>query len=121
MQEYIIHKVDKLWKEVEDLKKRIEELERKMAEMKFGVSAVQELKKFEIQPAKPVEKVSEHMDPVLRVLKERGPMNIIQLNEALRNIGIAETVRDTLFKRVKKLMDEGKVGFDEKTQNFFVR
>ena len=115
--EYLVHKVDRLWREVEELRKKVEELEKRIAQTQLtqhpGTS---------VQAPQPVtQPESPHMDPVLRILREKGPMNIIQLNEALREVGISETVRDTLFKRLKKLMEEGKVGFDEKTQNFFIR
>jgi len=127
---YWVHKIDRLWKEVEELKKRVESLEKMLVSQKVSfrqetipqVSAgplAEEPAKETVQEKKQV--VSPHIDPVLKVLREKGPLNIIDLNNALREEGIAESVRDTLFKRVKKLMEEGKVAFDEQSQTFYAR
>ena len=121
---YWIHKIDQLWKEVEEIKRRVEKLE-KIVE---GLSSSAVPVSSSPSPApsspspQPVQKPRVvYSDPVLKILSEKGPMNIIDLNAALREEGIGESVRDTLFKRIKKLMEEGKVGFDEKTQTFYIR
>ncbi len=120
---YLVHKIDQLWKEVESLKSRVEKLEKMVAEGSRA-PAPQSQPEVKLPASSPPQNRSiavDRTDPVVRLLREKGSLNIIQLNSELRNLGIAETVRDTLFKRVKKLMEAGKVGFDEKTQTFFAR
>ena len=115
---YWKHKLEQLWKEVEELKNRVDDIEAKLRSSR-GVG--------ETAPQPPVVKASGEVkapgieDPVLKILKERGSMNIVDINLALKDMGVEESVRDTLFKRIKKLMEKGLVGFDESTQTFFVR
>ena len=128
---YWVHKVEELWKEVEDIKKRLDALETPIAkrleipapakeeaepELKEVLSAPAPAPGFEHkQPAS-----APHEDPVISILKHHKEMNIIDLNSALKELGISESVRDTLFKRMKNFMDQGVVKFDEKKQTFFL-
>ena len=128
---YWVHKVDQLWKEVEDLKKRVDELERKIQASSVPRSVPSPAS--QVQPEAVPEAVPEIKvpkkevragpvkDPVIQVLRQRGPLNIIDLNSALKDFGINESVRETLFNRVKKLMQDGLVGFDEQSQTFYAR
>ncbi len=119
--DYWKHKVDQLWKEVEELKRRVEQLEKGAPREKapdVGLVPVDVKQDSRLLPPAPVIKKSEHEDPVLSVLREKGPMNIIDLNEALKGKGIDEGVRDTLFNRVKPLLKKGEVSYDESTQLF---
>ncbi|MBR9680118.1 MAG: hypothetical protein GOU99_03660 [Candidatus Altiarchaeota archaeon] len=108
---YWVHKVQGMWRELEDLKKRVIELEKRPA---MNIPAV----------SKPITKLAEPARPALAadqavaLLHERGPMNIIDINTALKEHGVNETVRETLFNRMKLLIKEGKVKYNESTQQF---
>lgn len=122
-----------MWKEVEDLRKRVEALEAPIARRMELSSAVPKVApKLEgpapvalpepkaVKPAEFKPGSVAHEDPTISLLKHHGRMNIIDLNASLKELGVNESVRDTLFKRMKPFMDKGVVKFDEKTQTFFI-
>jgi len=130
---YLKHKVDQLWKEVEDLKAKVAKLEAEKASKPLpihkggaklapaGVPLIPvKIEEGKVVPptlaAPPVVD-----DPVMEILKQNGPMNIVDINAALRASGVDETVRDTLFNRVKVLMKKEVVEYDEGTQRFSAR
>lgn len=122
---YWKHKIEQLWKEVEDLKARVAELEgrgqRPLARPaeKPTLVPVNIQKGSKVVPPAPV--AVESRDPVMKALKGRGPMNVVDVNLALKEEGIEESVRDTLFDRLKPLMKKGVVVYDEGTQTFSPR
>ncbi len=122
---YFVHKLDKLWVKVEELEKRLLEIEKKLSspeQLKTPTPQAQVPSIPAQTPAKTV--VSQNLkaeDPVIQLLRERGPMNLVQINAALKEMGINESARDTLFKRIKGLMEAGKVGFDQEKQVFFLQ
>ncbi|MBR9681835.1 MAG: hypothetical protein GOV00_03485 [Candidatus Altiarchaeota archaeon] len=134
---YWVHKVEELWKEVEVLKKRVDTLEAPIASrMELSMAVPKTSPPVEppapthvlgvSQPAavpqfKPVTTpTASQEDPVISLLKHHGKMNIIDMNSALKELGINESVRDTLFKRMKPFMNKGAVKFDKETQTFFI-
>jgi len=131
---YWKHKVEQLWKELEDVKQRLDKLEKgtiaptrapSSAPMKTikdepldgGLVPVRVGENSTIKPPVPIIRKTEHENVVIKTLKS-GPLNIVDLNHALKAEGIDETVRDTLFNRVKPLMKKGVVDYDESTQTF---
>lgn len=130
---YWKHKVEQLWKELEDVKQRLEKLEKGEIqptrapssvpiktikdEPVGGLIPVRVSENSTIRPPAPVIQKTDHEDVVVKTLKT-GPLNIVDLNQALKTEGIDETVRDTLFNRVKPLMKKGVVDYDESTQTF---
>ena len=121
---YWKHKVEQLWKEMEDLKARVAELEgrgkrRPPEPMQPALVPVRVKKDSTAIPAAPV--ATDNKDPVLKVLREKGPMNVVDVNLALKTEEIDESVRDTLFNRLKPLMKKGVIVYDEKTQTFTTR
>ena len=122
---YLKHKIDQLWKEVEELKARVEKLEsgpapagKPVAEQAAHPKLVPvKVEEGKVIPPVPVQEPAAG-DPVLKLLKQNGPSNIVDINSALKKEGIEETVRDTLFNRVKVLMQKGVVEYDEETQRF---
>ena len=126
---YWKHKVEQLWKELEDVKQRLEKLEggssaapiRTIKEEQIGgLIPVKIQEGSTIKPPVPVIQQTTHEDVVMKILKAQ-PLNIVDVNQKLKLEGIDETVRDTLFNRVKPLMKKGVVDYDESTQTFRVR
>jgi hypothetical protein len=119
---YWKHKVEQLWKELEDLKARVAELEGRgkrappARQSKPVLVPVKVARDSTAVPAAPV--VTDSKDPVVKVLRGKGPMNVVDVNVALKDEGIEESVRDTLFNRLKPLMKKGVVVYDEGTQTF---
>jgi len=120
---YWKHKVEQLWKEVEDLKARVAKLEGRGAKAATAQEPVLvPVKVREGSKATPAVPVSANLrNPVIKVLKEKGPLNVVDVNAALKGEGIEESVRDTLFNRLKPLMKKGVVVYDEGTQTFSTR
>ena len=130
---YLKHKVDQLWKEVEDLKAKVAKLESGKAPALAPATEAPAKPAPAGVPLVPV-KIEEGKvvpptiaappvvdDPVMGILKQNGPMNVVDINSALKAAGIDETVRDTLFNRVKVLMKKEVVEYDEGTQKFSAR
>ena len=128
---YWKHKIEQMWNEIEDLKQRVIELESGKLNSLKRLPSAQSITKSGLVPIKvegqsrispriPTIKSAGHETPVIAILKNSGPMNIVDINSILVEQGIHESVRDTLFNRVKILMKKGKVNYDEKTQKFFV-
>ena len=128
---YWKHKIEQMWKEIEDLKQRVVELESEKVSRNQKFPSSQPIEKpflvpvkvegqARISPPMPLVKSVGHETPVIAILKKSSPMNIVDINSILVEQGIHESVRDTLFNRVKVLMKKGKVNYDEKTQRFFV-
>ncbi|MBR9689497.1 MAG: hypothetical protein GOV01_01195 [Candidatus Altiarchaeota archaeon] len=125
---YWKHKVEQLWKELEDLKLRVDELEsgvtsrpiKTLKEETIGLVPVKVREDSRIVPPVPVIRKTEHEDVVVKILKKE-PLNVVDLNAELKSNGVEETVRDTLFNRVKPLMKKGVVDYDESTQKFAIR
>lgn len=125
---YWVHKVEQLWKEVETLKRKVAALENQPSPAVSPVTPRTGTPPVNLNlpvptvrgaVAAPANKGQE--DPVISLLRHHSNMNIVDLNTGLRELGIEESVRDTLFKRMKAFMAEGVVEFDEKTQTFFLR
>jgi len=120
---YWKHKVEQLWKEMEDIKARVSELEgrgqrhAKPVEPKLVPVKVKE--GSSLVPPMPVDTAVK--GPVVKLLRERGQLNVVDVNFALKEEGIEESVRDTLFNRLKPLMKRGVVVYDEGTQTFAAR
>ncbi|MBR9680816.1 MAG: hypothetical protein GOU98_03260 [Candidatus Altiarchaeota archaeon] len=126
---YWKHKVEQLWKELEDVKLRLNKLESSSAPVSIttikdqpvsGLIPVKIQEGSTIRPPAPVIQKTTHEDVVIKALKEQ-PLNVVDLNQKLKLDGIDETVRDTLFNRLKPLMKNGVVDYDESTQTFRVR
>ena len=124
---YWKHKVEQLWKEMEDLKARVVALEGgapsvhntpTVGHAKPALVPIKIQKNSTIVPPIPVIKKTDYVKPVMKLLKERGPMNVVDVNIALKEMNIEESVRDTLFNRLKPLMKKGVVIYDETTQQF---
>lgn len=129
---YLKHKVDQLWKEVEDLKAKVARLESENKPKPLpihkggaklepvGVPLIPvKIEEGKVVPPTLAAPVVD--DPVMEILKQTGPLNIVDINAALKAGGVDETVRDTLFNRVKVLMKKEVVEYDEGTQKFSVR
>jgi hypothetical protein len=130
-QGYWKHKLEQLWKEVEGLKSRVAELEhgapkvqpapKPQPEPQPGLVPVNVQEGSNIVPPAPVIEGKGHTDEVVELLQDKGPLNVVDINAGLRSKGTDETVRDTLFNRLKPLMKKGAVDYDEGTQMFSAR
>jgi hypothetical protein len=136
---YWKHKIESMWKEIDDLKRRVDALEsggRRNSSVqevpeRIALVPVNVREDSRVVPPLPVAKIAPpateikqgagYEDKIVSVLKSAGPLNIVDINSALVAGGIDESVRDTLFNRVKPLMKKGTVEYDEGTQKFFVR
>ncbi len=132
---YLAHKIAKLEREIEEIKKL---LKQGYSGQDVAVPEAGSRKEAAVSPAQSIvisapagtvaqagggTVVSEGSaasseDPVVKILREKGPMNIIDINAALKQLGINEDIRTTLFNRIKGLMERGVVEYDEATQTF---
>lgn len=121
---YLKHKLDQLWKKVEELESRVEEMESGQAPQQQGqgpqpgMVPVEAKGESSIRPPRPQVEGGGYQKPVVAILREKGPLNVVDVNAELKSQGVQETVRDTLFNRLKPLMQKGVVSYDKETQKF---